>query len=589
MILPSNLKSTRFSFRSLYCSIILSLCWLSPSVSLAKSTNQTPSAAAIASAHPIATKAGFDILKQGGNAFDAAIAVASTLAVVEPYSSGLGGGGFWLLHQVKNNRQVMIDAREKAPGMASVDMYIDDKGKVNRDKAINGPLAAGIPGQAAAFVHLAKNYGNLPLSTSLSPAIKAAQNGFPVNEIYHRLVSYRQSVLKRYKDSSAIFLANGKVPNLTDIIVQKDLAKTLRAIAEKGLAGFYQGDVAQLLVHSVQANGGIWTLADLKRYSIVERAPLIGHYRGAKIISAPPPSSGGIALISMLNQLEKFKLEKMSSADKTHIIVETMRRAYRDRAQFLGDSDFVSVPINRLIDRRYNQKLASTIDMNKATPSSTLGKPLGVNSGPHTTHFSVLDEKGNRVSATLSINLPFGSGFVAEGTGILLNNEMDDFSAKPGAPNAYGLIGSHANAIAPGKRPLSSMTPTFIERENQVGILGTPGGSRIITMVLLASLEMINNQPASNWVSRPRFHHQYLPDVIQHEPDIFDEKETAELLTKGHKLKSVGRQYGNMQAIAWQLDTNAVTAASDPRGIGEARVEKIFQGSDTEIRTISSN
>ncbi|MBL4867633.1 MAG: gamma-glutamyltransferase [Pseudomonadales bacterium] len=575
MLFPSLQKNHAPGFKFFCFSFLFSFFFLYPISSHAEAPNKKPSASAIASAHPTATQAGFDILKQGGNAFDAAIAVASTLSVVEPYSSGLGGGGFWLLHQASDNKQVMIDAREKAPGKAFADMYLDDQGNVDRKKAINGPLAAGIPGQVAAFVHLANHYGKLPLSKSLAPAISAAQNGFPVNPIYQRLAGYRASTLKQYKDSNAIFLKEGKAPTLGHMIVQKDLANTLRAIAEKGLAGFYQGDIAKRLVTSVQANGGVWTMEDLKQYNIVERTPLIGHYRGAKIISAPPPSSGGIALISILNQLEQFDFEKMSSIESIHVMVEAMRRAYRDRAEFLGDSDFVNVPIERLTQKQYNQKLASSIDLAKATPSSALGKPLDMSSGPHTTHFSILDEEGNRVAATLSINLPFGSGFIAEGTGVVLNNEMDDFSAKPGEPNAYGLIGSHANAIAPGKRPLSSMTPTFVERDNQVGILGTPGGSRIITMVLLASLEMLKDQPVSDWVSRPRFHHQYLPDVIQHEPDFFNKDEMKILESKGHRLKSIGRRYGNMHAISWQLDTNTVTAASDLRGVGEAKVAKI--------------
>lgn len=566
----STLKRSRI--KALCYSGFFSLC----AIYTTNSNADNPSASAIASAHPMATQAGFDILKQGGNAFDAAIAVASTLSVVEPYSAGLGGGGFWLIHQAKDNKQIMIDAREKAPGAATANMYLDDKGNVDRDKAINGPLAAGIPGQPAAFVHIAKHYGNLPLSKSLAPAITAATKGFPVNPYYQRLTMFRQAVLQQYKDSNSIFLKDGKVPSLADTIIQKDLAYTLQALADKGLKGFYEGEVAKRLVNSVQANGGIWSLDDLKQYTIVERPPIIGYYRGAKIISAPPPSSGGVALVSILNQLEQFDIDKMSDVDRVHTIVEAMRRAYRDRAEFLGDSDFVEVPIDRLIDKKYNQQLANSINPLKATPSSELGKPMGINSGPHTTHFSVLDEQGNRVSATLSINLPFGSGFIAEGTGVVLNNEMDDFSAKPGEPNAYGLVGSQANAIAPGKRPLSSMTPTFIERKNQIGILGTPGGSRIITMVLLASLEMLDDQSVEKWVSVPRFHHQYLPDVIQHEPETFNEKEIEALLDKGHSLKSVGH-YGNMHAISWQLESNTVTAASDSRGVGMTKVAKISE------------
>ncbi len=542
-----------------------------------------PAQASVASAHPLATQAGMDILAEGGNAFDAAIAVASVLGVVEPYSAGIGGGGFWLLHQAADGKEVMIDAREKAPLAATRDMYVNKKGKVNRDLAINGPLSAGIPGQPAAFAHIAKTYGTLPLSRTLQHAINHADQGFQVDPVYLKLAAYRKNVLSRFPESHNTLITN----NLTTetVITQKDLARTLSTIATQGKAGFYQGALAQQLVNGVTQAGGIWQLDDLSQYNIIERQPITFTYNNnnngnkslVKIVSAPPPSSGGIALAEMFNMLEAMKYPSLDPLSQQHVLVEVMRRAYRDRAEHLGDSDFYPVPISQLIDPIYGQNLTKSINLLKATDSNTLGKPYGNHSGTHTTHLSVIDKHGNYVSATLSINLPFGSGFTVPGTGVLLNNEMDDFSALPGSPNAYGLVGSQANAIAPGKRPLSSMTPTFaeftVDNNKQVAIIGTPGGSRIITMVFLGLLEAIEGKSPADWVSRDRFHHQYLPDTIQIEPNTFSKFERAQLQRLGHKLKPVGRRYGNMQAILWNQQTGKVSAASDPRGVGEAQVK----------------
>jgi gamma-glutamyltranspeptidase/glutathione hydrolase len=533
---------------------------------------------AVASAHPLATQAGIDILNAGGNAFDAAIATAAVLAVVEPYSAGMGGGGFWLLHNSESNSDVFVDAREKAPLKAHRDMYLDKEGNVIPKLSIDGPMAAAIPGQAAAFDHLAKKYGKLPLSQTLADSIRIAKNGFPVDEKYRKLAAYRATALHKYPAAAAVFL-NGKkrLPELGDTIIQSNLSNTLQAIADSGFDGFYKGDVAKKMVADVAQAGGIWTLEDLAKYNIIEREPIIANYQGYKIVSAPPPSSGGIAIaqmLSMLNSLEpKLDWRSLNEADQTHLISETMRRAYFDRAHYLGDPDFVNVPQEKLLDPEYNAKLASTINMKKATDSKSLGSQVQILEGFHTTHLSILDKHGNRVSATLSVNLPFGSAFMSEATGVLMNNEMDDFSSKPGTPNAYGLVGNEANAIAPEKRPLSSMTPSYVESENSLAILGTPGGSRIITMVFLGMLEHIQDKPVVDWVSRPRFHHQYLPDVIQHEPNTFSEKIKKELIAKGHTLKDVARSYGNMHAILLDKNTNTVTAASDPRGVGKSTIQ----------------
>ena len=547
-------------------------------IGCSSTTPTTKHTGAVASAHPMATQAGIDILKQGGNAFDAAVATAAVLAVVEPYSAGMGGGGFWLLHDATAQKDIFVDAREKAPLKAHRDMYLDENGNVIPKLSINGPMAAAIPGQAAAFAHLAQKYGKLPLKDSLKAAIHAATHGFAIDQHYQKLAGYRLKALRQYPAAANIFLnAKQEIPKLGYIIKQPDLANTLQAISDDGFDGFYKGDVAKNLVASVQKAGGIWQLEDLTKYSVIERAPIISQYQDFTFTSAPPPSSGGIAIAQMLNmlesQLDTNNWQKLGEVDQIHLLTEVMRRAYFDRAHYLGDPDFVNVPTQKLLDKKYNQKLASSIDMNKATSSASLGSQTQIMEGFHTTHLSVLDNQGNRVSATLSINLPFGSAYLAEGTGVLLNNEMDDFSAKPGVPNAYGLVGNEANAIAPEKRPLSSMTPSFIDSKNQTAILGTPGGSRIISMVFLGTLEHLQGKPVTQWVNRPRFHHQYLPDVIQHEPDTFSANVKKALEKKGHKLKNINRQYGNMQAILVNKESGQVSAAADERAVGQAQVQ----------------
>lgn len=565
-----TVSSTRSHSRSLLLAAALIIC--SP-LTLAQTITAKPPAAAIASAHPLATEAGITILNSGGNAFDAAIAVSAALAVVEPAGSGLGGGGFWLLHRESDGFQTMLDGREKAPLAAHRDLYLDEKGEVIPKLSINGPLAAGIPGLPAALEHLANHYGKLPLSQSLAPAIRFAREGFAIDERYRRLARFRLEALRQSPAAATIFLHQNEVPAAGFIIKQPDLANTLNAIAERGAsAGFYRGSVAAKLVNGSRKAGGIWTLEDLKQYRVIERAPIKTRYREIEVTSAAPPSSGGIALATMLQILANYPLDKLDSTARIHLISEAMRRAYRDRAEYLGDPDFVTIPFERLTHPYYAAGLASTIHSQLATPSRQLPGIADHQQGSDTTHFSILDRDGNRVAATLSINFPFGAAFVPAGTGVLLNDEMDDFSSKPGAPNVYGLVGDRANAIAPGKRPLSSMSPTFLEDDQRVAILGTPGGSRIITMVLLSALEFAAHKPPLAWVSVPRFHHQYLPDQLTFEPGAFDDRTTAALQAMGHTLKQGSRQYGNMQAILWDRAQNRVTAASDPRGSGLASI-----------------
>ena len=534
---------------------------------------QTPSSAAIATAHPYATDAGEEILRAGGNAFDAAVAITAVLAVVEPYASGLGGGGFWLLHRAADGKQTMVDGREVAPSSANMNMYLDKNGDVIKGASINGPRAAGIPGVPAGLEHLAKNYGRLSLTETLAPAIRFAEQGFPVTERYQKLANYRLEIMQSYPSTSAIFLKDNRIPALGDKIIQKDLAETLRQIAIHGTTYFYTGGLASRMADNLRHKGGIWSTKDLSSYKIVEREPVVFNYRNLRVISAPPPSSGGIVLAQALTILEGFDLKAVEDTEKKHIVIEAMRRAYRDRAAYLGDPDFTEIPQQRLLDKDYLEGLAVTIDPDQATPSSVLGDiPVSQQTGTQTTHFSVIDEEGNRVSATLSINLPFGSGFVVPGTGVLLNNEMDDFSVKARIPNAYGLVGDQANAIEAGKRPLSSMSPTFIETDDRIGILGTPGGSRIISMVLLGILDFADGKLPNSWVTVPRYHHQYLPDEVQFEKSGLSYLQQRALEKRGHVLKEKNRRYGNMQAILWDKKINKLYAASDPRGEGKAVV-----------------
>ncbi|MGM9454205.1 gamma-glutamyltransferase [Legionella bozemanae] len=562
-----------------FCLITLCIHFLFylPTNTFADQQNILPPGYAVASANPLATNAGLEILASGGNAFDAAVTVSAVLAVVEPYHSGLGGGGFWLLHQENQHKNVFIDGREIAPLAAKKDMYLAPDGSVIPGLSLNGGLAAAIPGEPAALVHIAKNYGRLPLAKTLAPAIKLAQEGFLVDK---QLSSFLKSPdrleqIRKYPSTAKIFLNNGSPYRIGERLIQTDLANTLKHIAEKGEQGFYAGEVAERLVKGVNAAGGIWTLEDLAKYRIKIREPLIGAYHNMLIITAPPPSAGGIALLTMLNILSHYPLSSFSKVQWIHYLVESMRLAYWQREQFLGDPDFVTIPVEKLISAENGKQLSTLIPPQKAIASTVLqgqakNSQEKQNESANTTHISVIDTEGNRVSATMTINYIFGSSVVAEGTGVLLNDEMDDFSSKVGEENVFGIVGADKNEIAPGKRPLSSMTPTFLELPGRVAILGTPGGSRIPTMVLIASLVFHDAYGAISMVSAMRFHHQYLPDVLQFEPDTFSVPIQEELKAMGYHLMQLGQYYGDMQAITWDKQTNVLTAASDPRFIGLA-------------------
>jgi len=542
-------------------------------ISLSACSSLPPySKVAIATAHPLATQAGLDILNQGGNAFDAAVAVSAVLAVVEPTGSGLGGGGFWLLHREHDNFQIMIDGRETAPDAAHRDMYLGPNGENEEKLSLNGPLAAGIPGLPAALDHINQKYGRLSLKQTLAPAILHAKSGFKVTSYYESMAQLRLQTLQNSPAAAEIFLEYNTPPKIGHIIRQLDLANTLEKLASLGRNGFYQGAVANKLIQGVQAAGGIWTHSDLSDYQVKERQPIIGRYQGYKITSASLPSSGGIVLSTILNQLEYLPMSVVDEAQQRHFIIEAMRRAYFDRSYYLGDSDFVTIP-EHLSTKAYAQNLAATINADRASDNKLLIDEFA--EGEDTTHFSIIDQYGNRVAATLSINYPFGSGFVPPGTGVLLNDEMDDFSARIGTANVYGLVGNEANSIAANKRPLSSMSPTFIENDQHLMIIGTPGGSRIITMVLLGILDFIDQQSAKDIVSSPRFHHQYLPNKVQIESSGFSKKERQAILAYGHDIQELTRQYGNMQIIIYDKMTGELQAASDPRGEGQARVESL--------------
>lgn len=545
------------------------LLLLPMAVALAKepTARLLPPGAVISSATHYATDAGQDVIAKGGNAFDAAVAVSAALSVTEPSSSGLGGGGFFLLHEGKSGRDVMVDARETAPAAANPAMYLDANGELDRDKAINGPTSAGIPGLPAALVHLARKYGRLPLSVTLAPAIRLARDGF---EVYPRMENFyaeRRAAMERFEGTRKVYLADGDPPKAGEILKQPDLARTLELIAAQGFDGFYRGPTAQRMLEEVKKYGGNWTASDLADYTVKEREPIRIRYRDFDLVTAPPPSSGGVALAEILQILEGWDLAKLDEAQRVHLIVEAMRRAYRDRGLYLGDPDFVKMPIARLTSDDYAAGLRASILPDKATPSSMLpaGKPPLDGSG-NTTHFSIIDGEGNYVGATQTVNLAFGSGMIVDGTGILLNDEMDDFALKPATPNSYGVIGYDANAVAPGRRPLSSMSPTFMSGRGQVAVVGAKGGSRIITMVLLGLLGIEQGMSPEQIAAMPRFHHQYLPDRISAEPGAIAPDTQKALEAMGYTVRQeAGLLPFYLHAVDWNQRSNTLRGGADPR------------------------
>jgi gamma-glutamyltranspeptidase / glutathione hydrolase len=531
-----------------------------------------PNHEAVASAQPYATRAGMRVIAEGGNAFDAAVAVSAALSVVEPYSSGIGGGGFWLLHDAKTGQNVVVDGREYAPAAATATMYQDKQGNVIPGASLNGPLSAGVPGEVAALAYINRHYGKLSLAQDLAPAIKLARDGFPLDRLFHAVLQSREQKLKQWPAAWKVFYPDGQVPPTGYVLKQPDLASTLELIARQGPKAFYTGKLAREMVDAVRANGGIWSLEDLRDYQVKLRTPIIGEYHGMRIVTVPPPSSGGIVMMEALNILSGYDLAADSAVMCKHLMIEAMRFAYRDRAEYLGDPDFVKMPMVRLLSPYYAAGLRTSILPDRATASSDLA-PVTAEApeSQHTTSIAVMDKDGDMVGGTFTVNFRFGSGFMPPHTGVILNDEMDDFVSKPGVPNGFGLVGNSANAIAAHKRPLSSMMPTFLYTQRGQAILGTPGGSRIISMVLLGTLNYFNGGNAESIVSIPRYHMQYLPDKVFYEPSAFSAEEISGLEKMGYALQQV-HPYGNMQSITWDYKTDKVHAAADPRDIGTAEV-----------------
>ena len=537
-----------------------------------------PGRAAIASAHPLATEAGFEILARGGNAFDAAVAVSAALAVVEPNGSGPGGGGFYLLHRASDGRQVVVDAREVAPAAATPDMFLDADGNPVEGLSTRHAKGAAIPGAPAGWQRLADTYGRLPLAESLAPAIRLAREGFVLTESMskdlERTLRDEDLLDGGQREFARIYPVDGQPPPAGHRLQLPDLAATLEVLTRGGAGAFYRGPFARRLVRGVEQLGGIWTLHDLAGYRIIEREPVVTTYRGVRVVGTPPPSSGGVWLANVLNVLSGYELDALDSTTRKHVMLEAMRRAHRDRAQYLGDPAFTDVPMRLLTSPDYAAGLRASIRTDRATPSDLLpGYVDAGGQGRHTTHFSVLDAEGNRVAGTITLNGWFGAGIVVPGTGILLNNQMDDFAVKAGVPNMYGLVGAAANAIAPGKRPLSSMSPTFIEGERGVAILGSPGGSYIPSMVLLGLLHWMAGADATTIVAAPRLHHQFRPDTVFAEPAALSPDEQSGLVSRGHSIQPWPATIGNLQVVTWDFDGGRVDAASDPRRAGGAAVQ----------------
>ncbi|MFJ3048000.1 gamma-glutamyltransferase [Herbaspirillum chlorophenolicum] len=520
----------------------------------------------VATEQGLATKVGVDILKKGGNAVDAGVAVGFALAVVLPNAGNIGGGGFMMIHDAKTGKNVALDFREMAPQRATRNMYLDDKGNVVPGRSLYTHLAVGVPGTVAGLTHALSKYGTMKLSQVMQPAIELAEKGYPVSPSLALILAAEREHLGQWESSKAIFFKDGRPLQAGEKLVQKDLAKSMRLIAKQGPSAFYEGAIAKKIVAEMDKHGGLISADDLKNYKVVERVPVTGNYRGYQVMSMPPPSSGGVHIIQMMNILERYPLKEYGadSAQSIHLMAEAMKLAYADRSEYLGDPDFTKVPVKGLTSRAYADELAKKINPDRATPSSEIkpGQPQPYESD-QTTHFSVADKEGNLVATTYTLNLNFGSGIVATGTGITLNNEMDDFSAKPGVPNAFGLVGGDANAVGPYKRPLSSMSPTFVLKDGKPFLVtGSPGGSRIITTTLQTILNVIDyDMNVAEATITPRIHHQWAPDQLRVEKGL--SADTLKILQdKGQKI-SVQPSMGRTQTI--QIKPDGFYGFSDPR------------------------
>jgi len=520
----------------------------------------------VVSQHYLATEVGRDILAAGGNAVDAAVAVGFALAVVLPRAGNLGGGGFMLLHLADHNKTIALDYREMAPKAAHRDVFLDASGAVDKQKSRFSHAAAGVPGTVAGLVHAQREYGTLSLRKVMAPAIALASIGFEVSDDLADKFATLKHLRKNPETLRVYYADDGSALPSGATLRQKDLAWSLKRISRKGAAAFYEGAIADKIVSEMQANNGLMTASDLASYKVVEREPVLGSYRGLSVASMPPPSSGGVHLLQILNTLEAFDLRSWgaNSAQGLHHMTEAMKWAYADRSKHLGDPDFNPVPVAGLIAKTYGRELATRIDGARATPSTEIEPTAAFfDESLDTTHYSIIDRDGNAVANTYTLNFSFGSGITVPGTGILLNNEMDDFSAKPGVPNAYGLIGGEANAVGPGKRPLSSMTPTMVFKDAKPFLVtGSPGGSRIITTVLQSIINIVDHQMnVAEAVHQPRMHHQWQPDLLFLEPGF--NPDTRSLLEGlGHAVKD-SRTMGSVNAVLW--DGDVFYGAADPR------------------------
>ena len=526
----------------------------------------------VVSASELASKVGLQILKKGGNAVDAAVATGFALAVTHPSAGNIGGGGYMIIH-LKDGRNVAIDYREKAPLSASRNMYLDSSGNIIEGMSVDGATSSGVPGSVAGLLTALEKYGTMKLEEVIQPAINLAEDGFPLDYSLARSIKSAIKYFEKYQSSMKVFSKEGDPYEPGEIFKQPDLASTLKSIKENGRDGFYKGEVAELIVNQVQKLGGFFTLEDLEKYEPVERKPVMGLYRGYQIVSMPPSSSGGALLIEMLNVLENFNFDKQDwgSSSYIHKLVETMKYAYADRAVHLGDSKFYPVPLEWLTSKKYAKEIFNRIT-DKVVPSNeiTAGIPAAKES-EQTTHYSVYDSYGNAVSTTTTINSWFGNKIVVDGAGFLLNNEMDDFSAKPGEPNQFGLIGAEANSIQPQKRMLSAMTPTIVLKDNKPFlVVGSPGGSTIITSVLQVILNCIDfKMDIQEAISLPRIHHQWLPDKIDYEKFGMTEDVKNNLKSMGYTIGDQ-RVLGRVQGIMIDQENNTVFGASDPRSNGFA-------------------
>ncbi|MRX49165.1 gamma-glutamyltransferase [Paracoccus sp. S-4012] len=524
----------------------------------------------------IAAEIGRDILAQGGNAVDAAVAVAFALAVTLPRAGNLGGGGFMLVHDAETGTTHAIDYRETAPASFERDIFLNDAGEADSEKSRYSGLATGVPGTVAGMKLALDRFGSMPWPVVIAPAIRLAQEGITVTPDLADSLEDSHEDLTRYPSAAAIFYKpDGSFWQPGERLVQADLAQTLQRIANDGPDGFYRGPVAEAIASAVQAAGGRITVEDMAAYEAVEREPVRGIYRGHEVISMPPPSSGGVHLIQMLNAIEGYPIGALgpNAANTIHLMAEVMKLAYADRSEYLGDPDFVDVPVEALTAKEYAAAMRQKIDGDFATPSALI-RPADLSpyESNETTHFSIIDADGNAVSNTYTINFSYGSGLVADGTGVLMNNEMDDFSAKPGVPNAYGLIGGDANAVEPGKRPLSSMTPTIVTKDGEVFLVtGSPGGARIITTVLQVVMNVIDHgMNVAQASTEPRIHHQWLPEELRIEEGI--SPDTIRLLeAKGHTIV-VREAMGSTQSILRDPASGYLFGASDPRRSDAATV-----------------